>query len=183
MPDKVSEAMKVARLGLDTPWDELVAWAAEDRKANGLPPGDGRLLSLAAINERRRCGECGGFRSKCKKCKRQTAKQKYATSLEVRLGNRDRHLRRTYGITLLEYDAMVARQGGKCAACSEKLVAGKATHVDHCHDTQKVRAILCHKCNVTLGNAGDDSRRLRLLANYIDRYNDLCPTSGIIGHA
>jgi hypothetical protein len=171
-------------------WNEaLLAWAKNPGVVDWPVKPRGNPAGLKAWQEKRRCGECGGFRTRCKKCKSKSAKEKYATSLDVRLGNRDRHLRRTYGITLLEYDAMLARQSGKCAACFDALVAGKTTHVDHCHETKKVRGILCHKCNVTLGNSGEDSLRLRSIANYIDRHRltadrqDLdCPTRGVIGH-
>lgn len=60
------------------------------------------------------------------------------------------HLRRAYGITLAQRDEMLARQGG-CALCGTTDPLGR-WHVDHDHQTNAVRGILCHKCNVKLGH-------------------------------
>lgn len=67
------------------------------------------------------------------------------------------HLKKTYGMTLEEYDLMVEKQDGKCAICKNKEdhnVPGQREHklsVDHCHITKKIRGLLCRKCNQTLG--------------------------------
>jgi hypothetical protein len=42
-------------------------------------------------------------------------------------------------------------------------------HIDHDHDTGKVRGVLCHHCNVALGMARSDPRVLRGLISYIER--------------
>lgn len=58
--------------------------------------------------------------------------------------------RTRYGITLDEYEAMLAAQGGRCAICGKQ--AGKRRlSVDHNHATGKVRALLCIGCNVAVG--------------------------------
>jgi Recombination endonuclease VII len=66
---------------------------------------------------------------------------------------RDRQYRKRYGITLADYDRMLAEQGGKCLIC-EATDAGKVGQcfaVDHCHATGRVRGLLCIKCNSRLG--------------------------------
>jgi hypothetical protein len=76
----------------------------------------------------------------------------------------DRVLRRKttletiYGISLEQYEAMVARQGGLCGICKEKLE--KSLCVDHCHTSGRVRGLLCNNCNCMLGFAQDDPSRL-----------------------
>jgi hypothetical protein len=62
-------------------------------------------------------------------------------------------LKRMYGITIDEYEAMLVKQGGGCAICGQKEPGGNAghLHVDHCHDTKKVRGLLCGSCNNGLG--------------------------------
>lgn len=60
----------------------------------------------------------------------------------------DKRLQRTYGITLAQYDEMLAHQGGMCAICT-RTAAGMTTrfHVDHDHKTGLVRGLLCWWCN------------------------------------
>lgn len=79
-------------------------------------------------------------------------------------------LRLAYGITVADFDRMLAEQGGACAICRTTDPRGKGRfHVDHDHDTGRVRGLLCHHCNVMLGNAGDSAERLRMGADYLDR--------------
>lgn len=88
---------------------------------------------------------------------------------------RDKHLQRTFGITLADYDAMLADQGGKCAICRGDQTAtrwgnGTPFHVDHCHDTGKVRGLLCAECNTGLGKFKDSVVTLIRAAEYVRRH-------------
>ena len=90
--------------------------------------------------------------------------------------DRDKHLRRKYGITSTEFDVLLAKQGGVCALCGndEPVVrnakSGKeALAVDHCHPTGRVRGLLCFKCNTALGAFGDDASRLQLAIDYLSK--------------
>jgi hypothetical protein len=82
----------------------------------------------------------------------------------------DRHLRRTYNITLEEYQALAEAQGGGCAICHEpsRKIHTKLS-VDHDHATGKIRGLLCHACNQSIGMMLDDPALLREKANYIER--------------
>ena len=82
-------------------------------------------------------------------------------------------LKEKFGITLAEYEAMLLAQNGRCAICDGP-PSGRwqSLHVDHSHATGKVRALLCHHCNVALGLAEDDPRLLRAMADYLDRYSE-----------
>ena len=73
------------------------------------------------------------------------------------------YLIRTYGITKAAYDAMLAGQGGHCALCptTEDLV------VDHNHETDEVRGILCRSCNSGLGQLGDNPQRVLDAYHYL----------------
>lgn len=83
---------------------------------------------------------------------------------------REQHLKRKYGITLAEHDAMLTLQGNCCAGCSGLEPGGKGTwHVDHCHDTGKVRGLLCRGCNAALGLVKDSPETLRKLALYLEQ--------------
>src|SRR2546423_15554819 len=47
---------------------------------------------------------------------------------------RDQHLRRNYGISLHDFEAILTHQGHACAICRERFT--KTPHVDHDHDTR-----------------------------------------------
>lgn len=72
-----------------------------------------------------------------------------------------------YGLTLEQYEAMLASQGGTCAVCGGGPGYNRDYNIDHCHKTGRVRGILCISCNVILGHAKDDPARLDLLAAYL----------------
>jgi hypothetical protein len=76
-------------------------------------------------------------------------------------------LRSNYGISLEEYDAMLARQGGVCAICKKPPAKGKRLVVDHCHLTGMVRGLLCGKCNSLLAFGNDDPDIMRAAIAYL----------------
>ena len=61
-------------------------------------------------------------------------------------------LKKLYNVTPEWWDAKLAKQGGGCGICGAKTsgAKGRRPHVDHCHETDKNRGILCHACNVCL---------------------------------
>lgn len=76
----------------------------------------------------------------------------YAGTPKARSAQRGYRLKRRYGITAEQYDALLEAQGGVCAICGEP-PKGKALHVDHDHATGGVRGLLCggyRSCNTTL---------------------------------
>lgn len=78
------------------------------------------------------------------------------------------NLKRLYGMTLDQFESMLQSQGGRCKSCQTDKPGGRgAFHVDHCHQTGRIRGLLCHKCNVTLGNAGDSIEWLMSLVRYL----------------
>lgn len=81
-------------------------------------------------------------------------------------GSRTYHLKRRYGITARDADAMLEEQGGSCAICRIE----PAAHVDHDHATGAVRALLCFGCNGGLGQFEDDPEMLRAAACYVERH-------------
>ena len=92
-----------------------------------------------------------GFQTRCKEC-------------ASAAGRRD-HLKNSYGMTVADLDAMLLAQHGVCAICQ----TAPAAHVDHDHQTEKVRGLLCFRCNAALGQLGDDPLVLRRAARYLER--------------
>jgi hypothetical protein len=80
-------------------------------------------------------------------------------------------LKKSYGITLADWNTMLEAQGNRCAneGCHTVDPGGKygTWHVDHDHITGKIRGLLCASCNLTLGNAKDDVNRLEGLVAYL----------------
>lgn len=86
------------------------------------------------------------------------------------VSNRKSHLKRRFGLTLEQYDEMLKSQGGGCALCKRPPPARSALHVDHDHETGRVRGLLCFTCNNALGDFEDDAVRLREAARYVESY-------------
>jgi hypothetical protein len=80
------------------------------------------------------------------------------------------HLRRKYGISIEAFERMLKDQGSGCAVCHTPFVGFPS--VDHCHNSGRVRAILCHGCNTALGFAKDDPEILLALASYAMKHRD-----------
>ena len=72
-----------------------------------------------------------------------------------RKSQRKDHLKYYYGITVEEYNAILARQNGCCRICKRKVKGNLC--VDHDHRTGKVRGLLCRTCNLGCGHLRDDA--------------------------
>ena len=116
-----------------------------------------------------------GRNSVCKACKAARKRERRREDPEgVRATDREwerrtgRHTRRRYGMGREEWDAQVARQGGRCAvpACGRK--PRRRLVGDHCHTTGRFRGIICDNCNVAMGLTGDNPLLLRALADWLE---------------
>lgn len=83
---------------------------------------------------------------------------------------REQNLKRNYGMTVDDFNAMASAQDFRCAICAE--APDGNLHVDHCHATGRVRALLCGKCNRGLGAFKDDIARLNQAIEYIRRHGN-----------
>ena len=83
---------------------------------------------------------------------------------------RDSHYRRTYGITLEQYNQMLENQGHKCWVCQRHQSEFKQRlHVDHNHATREVRGLLCNHCNRNVIGRHKDPELLRRAGDYLER--------------
>jgi hypothetical protein len=76
------------------------------------------------------------------------------------------NLWRNYKLTPEQYDAQYVRQCGVCALCRQH--KDETYHVDHCHDSGKVRGLLCGECNLMLGKAKDNTDTLSNAIAYLN---------------
>lgn len=135
------------------------------------------------IDGYRICSACGEKKlleedfspdSRCRKGRKRTCKKCIAKYVKVwgefnkervRENQRVARIRRVFGSDGLEIDKR--RQAGEgCDICGEQTIR---MAVDHCHETDQVRGLLCRWCNLTLGYVRDDPARLRAMADYLER--------------
>lgn len=102
------------------------------------------------------------------KNKEQLHKKQRAYNKKHKREIKNYHLKRYYGITIDDYDFILIKQNGGCAICGDGPKHGKYLHVDHDHETKKVRALLCDNCNVAIGHAREDVNILQKMIEYIN---------------
>lgn len=101
---------------------------------------------------------------------------KRAVTARWRVTNQDRirdaELRRKYGITAAQWDALLESQDGRCACCGTP-DPGRRWDTDHDHDTGRLRGILCGECNRLIGRLGDRAElvieRCMEMVRYLER--------------
>ena len=84
------------------------------------------------------------------------------------LEKHDNKIRKQYGISMKQFTDLLAKQGGGCAICGKPMEAiRRRMNIDHCHDTNEVRGILCSGCNTGLGHLGDNIAGLQRAIAYL----------------
>lgn len=94
-------------------------------------------------------------------------------------------LKSKYGLTLEQYKAMHETQDHKCLICEEPITQGytdkpmeshrkgprdRQSHVDHCHETGKIRGLLCSPCNSGLGHFKDSVYLMQRAIEHVNRH-------------
>lgn len=77
------------------------------------------------------------------------------------------YMLKKYGLTIEEYETLFAKQGYRCAICRKVPTPQQRMCVDHCHETQVVRGILCTSCNRGVGLLGDDPASVKRALEYL----------------
>lgn len=121
-------------------------------------------------SETKVCGKCketkattefgrfkDGLQSYCKPCNKAQAKQYNWHKLKL-------------DFSLDDYDALLAKQDGKCAICSGAPPADRSFELDHDHESNKVRGLLCLDCNTGLGKFKDSPFVLEAAIGYLRRH-------------
>ena len=98
----------------------------------------------------------------CPKCKASDGKR------GEQIARRKNKLLRKFGISWAEYETMFLLQGGVCAICKKPEQQEKRLAVDHCHDTGKVRGLLCSMCNTAIGKLNDSVELLQRAIEYLE---------------
>ena len=101
------------------------------------------------------------------KHKRKRKEQYYSFKSNSPASRRKRYLLRVYKLSPDIYEAMRLSQQGKCAICK---LEKKRLVVDHCHNTGRVRSLLCTTCNAGLGQFKDSTSLLEASIKYLNQF-------------
>lgn len=126
-----------------------------------------RELELSAFGKNKQYKD--GLMSTCRTCVNAKIRKQYYDSKQHR---NLKYLSR-YGITLEEVEAMAIKQNSLCPICDKEcgfLMGNRANAfvVDHCHDTGKIRGLICSTCNRAMGFMRDNPELLRKAAAYLE---------------
>jgi hypothetical protein len=161
------------------------------------------LTLVPTVAPARTCKRCGGPKEvrehrsgkragkvlwRCRSCRNAYQRERQANVPEVRRAYLNAYrasdagkrmllggeLRKSYGITVDDYDRMLVAQNGVCAVCRRHETVRRNNtlrrlSVDHDHETGRVRGLLCSKCNRGMGYYEDDPARLRAAADYLEK--------------
>ena len=71
------------------------------------------------------------------------------------------------------YDRMFTEQVGCCDICGRNQTEfKKALHVDHCHESERVRGLLCLQCNAALGYIKDNIKTAKNMVKYLQKHKE-----------
>lgn len=110
------------------------------------------------------------YSAECKKCSRKRTIEYGKKNKDKRYGACIKYL---YGISLELYKEILKIQQNKCAICkSTKTQKNKKRFdIDHNHETGEVRGLLCHNCNLGLGNFKENTKALKSAIEYLGERN------------
>lgn len=109
----------------------------------------------------------------CRQCHRNEVKEWRRNHVEY---CRARNFKRNYGITMDEYNVRLASQNGVCAICGNgetRTFRGmtRVLSIDHDHETNIIRGLLCCNCNAMIGYAKDDISVLESAIAYLKSHS------------
>ncbi len=89
-------------------------------------------------------------------------------------------LYKTYNLHPNQYNEMLKAQNYVCAICEEaetslfhnKTDKVKMLAVDHCHKTNKIRALLCYRCNTFIGRVEESTELLGKMIDYLNKHKE-----------
>ncbi|WP_458339038.1 endonuclease VII domain-containing protein [Streptomyces sp. 372A] len=114
----------------------------------------------------KRCPQCGEVKPHDQWERNRSSSDGWASYCRPCRAERNRvaYFQRKYGLSPAEVDELIAAQQGVCCIC----LTAPAEHVDHCHQTGRVRGVLCFSCNAALGQLKDRPDAIRRAAAYVE---------------
>lgn len=80
--------------------------------------------------------------------------------------------KRKFNLEDNEYQKLLEKQNGRCAICQSDTPEKRSLAVDHCHETDKIRGLLCSKCNTGIGSFKDNIQLLENAIAYLNKEKD-----------
>lgn len=113
------------------------------------------ICKFCNITFKSRCNKVRYYCNNCEYIARQEWSKRWWKKNKVRYKSirRESNLQRRYGISANHYDYLYKQQSGLCAICHKPYSSGSCDGlvVDHNHNTDEIRGLLCKSCNLTLG--------------------------------
>lgn len=110
------------------------------------------------------------------KCRERYANNVNGYADRVRRETKNRKMKVRYGISYKEYETLYQKAKGCCEICG---TLKDRLDIDHCHNTGKIRGVLCNSCNTGLGLFKDNAETLENAGKYL-RHNE---PKGFVGNA
>jgi hypothetical protein len=116
----------------------------------------------------KRSNRPSGLTSSCKECVNSYPKNRIKNYM------RNYDLKKSYNITVEDYDRMFQSQNGCCAICGKhkselKMKIKNNLCIDHCHETGIIRGLLCDKCNRGIGLLEDSLKNIKSAVIYLEK--------------
>lgn len=93
---------------------------------------------------------------------------RYSRTNKGKIKQRSFNLRYNYGMSEHDYMKMIEIQKNRCAICNDEFT--ETPHVDHCHKTNKIRELLCGRCNKAIGYFRDNVDNLSNAIKYLNKH-------------
>lgn len=130
------------------------------------------FLEYSGKGRRNKYGHTTRHHSYCKECSKfYRSEWKNGLSPEKRAVNAQARRLKLYGLTQERFLYIYNKQKGKCGICGvPALEMTHGLHIDHCHDSDQVRGLLCTRCNKALGLLGDNYNALKRALDYLAEF-------------
>ena len=105
----------------------------------------------------------------CKDCCRLAGKKTRKKNPATKWNYARRHLQTSNG-EVVTYDLflrLLEQQRGLCGICQQEM---SKPCLDHNHETNKIRMLLCHNCNIMIGMSREVPDILNRAIKYLDTY-------------
>ncbi|MEU1443250.1 endonuclease VII domain-containing protein [Streptomyces mirabilis] len=133
------------------------------RQPRELDPSVHSISNVASDERTADCAICGPGARIRRRRRRKYVEYSCLTAASSPEARRLRRVREQYGLSAERYLQAVDAQGGLCLICKER----SDLVVDHCHESGRVRGLLCRTCNLAIGLLRDDPERARSAADYL----------------